>query len=234
MQEIEIRFVVNDSYMAIWPMVGNPLAYQNDHSSFDTIDRRIKTRITINTPYNFLPYCFGGSVRPFRKSINLHPEKTKWDAIEVKDSNGKAVYHIRRFVPMMDDASKPDMIWILDPQKGFLATETISYKSNGDIWINRSMKIREVAEGIWFPVEYNDKRYGTRRRDETHTLTKWRKAKLKHVKVNEDFPDKQFKIGALGLKKDMPNITIVRTGLDGKVVPYVYLGEDIVPKERQR
>ena len=83
-------------------------------------------------------------------------------------------------MPRMDDPSKPNMIWILDPQKGFLATEIIAYHKNGDIWINHSLQLREVAEGIWFPVECNEKRYGEPTQPNgTHTLTSWRKAKLK-------------------------------------------------------
>lgn len=231
MQERELRVVVNDKYMASWPMVGGPLAYQDDHSSFDTIDPRIKTRIRIDTPFEVLPYCFGDTVRSFRESVNLHPEKTKWDAIEVNAPDGRLLYQIRRFVPIMNDASKPDMIWVVDPDRGFLATETISYKPDGKVWISRSIETTEAAEGVWFPLGYAENRYGGRGATDAQVLTEWRNGKLTHVRVNDEFPDEQFRIDALHLREDKPDIVVVRTGLDGRTVPYVYRQEGLIPQE---
>jgi len=230
-EQREIRMVVNGKYTASWPRKGNPLAYRNDHSSFETIDPRIETRITLHTPYDFIPYAFGEAVRPFRESVNMDPA-TKWDAIETKDADGQAVYQIRRFMPTMDDASKPDAVWVVDPRKGFLATDLIAYKQNGDVWIHRSMQIKEVGERIWFPAEYDEKRYGEgREASPAHTVTSWRKAKLKDVKVNEAMAEEQFEIGSLRLREDKADIVVLRTGLDGTTVPYVYSGKGLVPQQ---
>jgi hypothetical protein len=227
----ESRVVVNDKYVACWPMAGNPIAYQDDHSSLDTMSEKMKARVAVNTPPCFLPSCFGETVRPFSESITVHPEDTHWDAVETHDPEGRTVYHIRRFMPTMADASQPDMIWVIDPQKGFLATETISYKPDGKVWIHRTMGVEEAAPGVWFPVQYEEQHYGvTRDPQAAHALSASLKAVLRDVRVNEPMSDEQFEISALGLQQDRPDIIVLRTGLDGERTPYVYQEEGLIPK----
>jgi hypothetical protein len=230
----EMRIVVNDRYVACWPMRGNPLAYQYLHSSFDTINPDVQDKIDVFTPRDVTKHAFGDESFCFSDEI-AHFPAMKWDAIETKDGDGQVVYQIRRFMPTMDDISKPDSIWVVDPRKGFLANESIAYKRNGDIWIHRFMRSSEVASGIWFPVEYDEKYYGEddRSPSKTDEVTSWRRAKLTDVKVNVEFAKEQFEIDALHLKEDWPDIIVVRTELDGRKVPYVYWKDALVPRPRR-
>ena len=235
MEEIEVRMVVNDHYAAIWPMVGNPIAYRYDYTSFDTMDSDIKGRIRTQKPQEFFEHCFGSPYGTFREAMAIRPEQIKWDAIKTEDHNGKTLYHIRRFKHTEEGTPRMDKMWVIDPEKGFLATETISYYSNGNLWYHRLIQLEQVDEGIWFPVSFSEECYEREPLPgKSKTVSRWHKATFKDVKVNEDFSDEQFQVEALNLKEDWPDIIVLRIGVDGRNVPYVYRGRKLVPQHPER
>ena len=188
LEDREMRLVVNDKYAAFWPDIGNPSAYQVFHSSFETMDQRTRTRSALEAPMEVLSHCFGGSEGgSFRETMAKFPSM-KFDAISVKGSDGKTVYQIRRFMPTMENASKPDAVWVLDPEQGFLVIKNIAYKANGDEWIHRNIQPKQVGPGVWFFVSFKEQRYGTSRKPtETKSVTQWHQAQLTDIVVTHGF-----------------------------------------------
>jgi len=235
MQEREIRIVVNDKYAAVLPMMGNPIAYQRDYTSFESMDARTKSLLKGTTPFDCLSYAFGaGSRRSFREAMKVYPDKIKWDAIKTQDINEKTLYQIQRFMPPEAEGGDYwlEKIWNLDPQKGFVVSESTTYHPDGNVWFQRSMQIEEVSEGAWFPVAYREDRYPKTASDsEKNKKARWKEITLKDMKVNQEFPKEQFEIDALNLKEDQPDIIVLRTGLDGKKVPYIYHNGKLLPQE---
>ena len=227
MQEREIRIVVNDKYVVVLPMMGNPTAYQHDYTSFETMDARTKSLLTISSPRDYITCAFGAASRQtFHEEMERLPD-TKWDAIETQDKNGRKIYQIQRFVPTEAGDYKLERTWNLDPQKGFLISEITTYGFDGAVRFQTSMQIEEVSEGIWFPVALRSESHP----DGENEKGRWRENTLKDVKVNQEFPKEQFEIDALNLKEDQPNIIVLRTGLDGKDTPYVYHNGKLLPLE---
>ena len=227
---LEHRVVVNDKYAAYWPR-GNPIAYRVDHESIETMDKRTRSHVDIGTPSEPLPYCFGDSERRFRDALKQLAD-TKWDAVEARDATDRLIYHVRRFAPRMDDPAKPDAVWIIDPDKGFLATEHVGYAPAGGVWIRHVMHLKELSPGLWFPVEHVETRYVIDPAVAANTVTTRRRSTLKDVKLNPDLPDEQFQVDALRLRQDMPGVTVAHTSLDGKTVPYVYHEGTLIPKAK--
>ena len=232
-RELESRTVVNARYVAHWPMKGNPLAYRDDHASVAQMSERIRSRVERVTAMDFVPRCFGDSVRSFREAVSLHPD-TKWDAVEAKDAAGQPVYHVRRFMPTMDDPAKPDCVWVLDPRKGHLVTSMTAHKADGRPWIERTFQVAEISPGLWFPTALEEKDYGGRDAASPDAVVRWQKASLANVAVNVDMPDAQFEIDALRLKQDHPDIVVLVKPLDGRAKPHVYDGDTLVPQSATR
>jgi hypothetical protein len=221
---------VNDEYAAYWPR-GNPIAYRVDHESPAKIDANTAGHLKGATPFDPLPHCFGNADRPFRAAIAQH-EDTKWDAVESKDPTGRLVYHIRRFMPrMMEDPTKPDGVWIVDPDKNFLATEHLAYNPTGHVFIHHAATLKELSPGLWFPVEHAETHYASD--PAPNTVTSRRRVKLKDIKLNPDLPDEQFQVESLGIN-DMPNLRLLRTHVDGKKVPYVFHDGKLIPEKEAR
>jgi hypothetical protein len=233
-EDRESRVVVNAHYAAFWPMKGNPLAYRTDHASIAQMDQRTRGHVEGNSPPEILPHCFGDADRPFRESVHLNGGDVKYDAVEARGDDGQLVYHLRRFMPTMDDPAKPDSVWIVNPRKGHLATDRISYKQDGKPWIERHVDVSEIAPGVWFPIAYEEKHHGGREAGSPDAVTLSQKVTLKNVVVNEVYPDAQFELGALRLKEDMPDVRVLIKPLDGRAVSHVFQGDQLVRESAAR
>ena len=191
------------------------------------MDSRRKSTIRTNMPHQFMGYCFGSPVMSFREQIAAYPERNTWRAIETENADGKKIYEIwRRPVNKRDGQTGIEVKWVLDPQKGYLATESIAYWNNA-IWLQRVIEVEEVATGVWFPVAFRqERRDGVGDLEVTFEET----IQLKNVVVNKDIPDEQFEFDALNLQEDMPEIIVLRIGFDGGKIPYVYYEGRLVPQ----
>lgn len=229
MLERETRVVVNDTFSAIWrgPMVRT--ADQYLHRSFETMDPKRKSTIRTTMPHQFMGYCFGDPVTSFRESLALYPEKVKWRAIKTEKADGKQVYEIWRS-SVTGGESGVKVKWVLDPAKGYLATECTAYQDNA-IWLRRVMEVEELAKGVWFPIEFREERRDRQGGSDGSKVISEETIWLKNVVVNEGIPDEQFEFDALNLQKDMPDVIVLRFGLDGSRVPYVYYGGRLVPQK---
>jgi hypothetical protein len=225
MQNNEFRNVMNDKYMAEWPMLGNPLAYQWDHASIDSMSRKQRTHFRLTSPYDFLPACFGSASYRFREDMARGGDGVKFEAVEVKGEDGRLLYQITRSHPQT--SATPDLMWVIDPQKGFLAVESTFYPS-GRLLMRQTMGVEEIAPGLWYPVGYEETRY--KEGIAPPVVESWVKSRIKDIKINEPLPDEQFAFDALGLKRDKPDIRVLRTGLDGVTTEYVYRGGQLVPR----
>ena len=127
------RIVLNNRYLGYWPSIGNAYAYRVDHNSIVTMTRDNQERALIHSPpdYQLLNICYQGFEQAtFEEQMKLFPDKIRWEAVK-KDIN---IYEIYRFLPYMHDKSKPDAIWTIDGNKGFLVSERISFTKDGNIY----------------------------------------------------------------------------------------------------
>lgn len=234
-QEIEFRLVVNDRYWAEWTKTetGNALgrfAQQQDYSSVDGMSAKMKQMVRMRMPPEFLRHCFGGDRERFRESMARGAEAVKFEAVEWKGEDGRLLYQIKRSHPQTGPT--PDLVWVLDPQKGFLATES-TFSPGGRLLVRRTMRAEEIAPGIWYPVGYEETRYAEAKDSaDAPVVESWVKSKIRDIKINEPLPDEQFDLEALGLKKDKPDIKVMRTALNGRVTPYVYRDGKLVPRDK--
>ncbi len=229
-RENGIRLVVNDKYVAQWPATGNPVAYQWDHTSIDEMSPDTKRHIVVTSPYDYLSSCFGTESHRFREATQRNPDRSRYEAVEARGEDGRLLYQIRRFYPK--DGPRPDCVWTIDPDKGFLVVDKVFYPLGGtQAQSHATMDVAEVAPEIWYPVGYAQTRYAKLAEGEaTPTIESWRKHTIKDIKINEPLPDEQFDFEALGLRKDKPDILVMRTALNGEITHYVYREEGLVPK----
>jgi hypothetical protein len=124
---------------------------------------------------------------------------------------------------------------VIDPQKGFLATESVFYAGRETPFRRQTMRVEEVAPGVWYPVGYEETEYTEPKPPaEPPAVTSWTKATLKDIKINEPIPARQFDIEALGLQTDKPDITVLRTTVEGRTIPHVYREGKLVPQRGQK
>jgi len=220
------RMVINDKYLAYWPTVGNAYIYQDDHQSLKELSDHSKLyRDRLTTPDMFsFNFAFGGEKNAtFKEMMKLHPDKIKWTAEESKRSNGDTVYLIKRYSPFMNDPTKPDAVWTIDPQKGFLVTQAEFYSKAGNVWITRKTEPKEIGSGIWIPASYQEHRYGNpkdiqERKDPESTTT----IQLEDISINDEISDDYFVIESILPVEHRESTTLFRKGLDGNTEAYVY------------
>ena len=226
----ERRVVVNDQYMAEWPAQGNPLAYRWDHNSVDTMSEKMRRHLKMSLPPDFLQSCFGDDRQRFSGALQTGSSRGRYEAVELLGEDDRALYQIRRFYPV--DSQKPDMVWVIDPQKGFLATELVFIAGREVPVFRRKMHVKQVAQRIWYPLGFEEVRFTEPNQPgESPNVETWSTITLTDVRVNEPIPDEQFDIEALRLQKDRPDITVLRTTVDGREISHVYHEGKLVPRD---
>lgn len=228
------RMVINDKYLAYWPEFGSGYIYQDKHQSLKKLSEDAKLRRSLHTTPDItsFSFAFGGETdTTFREMIKLHPGDIKWTAEETKQSNGSTVYLIKRFSPFMNDSSKPDCVWTLDPQKGFLVTEAVHYSKAGNIWVTRRTGPKEIGNGIWIPVTYQEQKYGkptdSQSSQEPSSSTT---VQLESIALNHEISDNYFVLASILPEEYRQSTTLFRKGLKGRVKPYVYRNGGYIPR----
>jgi hypothetical protein len=220
------RMVINDKYLAYWPELGNGYIYQNDHQSVKGLsdDSKLYSELHSTPDVYSFNVAFGGEMdTTFREMMKLHPGEIEWTAEEAKQSNGKTVYLIKRYSPFMNDRSKPDGVWTIDPEKGFLVTEAVFYSKAGNVWVTRRTEPKEIGSGIWIPVTYQEKRYGQPTdRQATEEPDRSTAIELEDITVNQGISDDLFVVESILPEEYRESTTLVRKGLDGNLEAYVY------------
>lgn len=232
-RQSEQRVVVNDGYVAFWPEVGNPLAYRWDHNSVDTMDSQPRNMVRTAVGRDFLSACFGTEGARFREATRMNVDRVRYEAVRVKAADGRDIYQIRRHYPK--DSPTADLIWVIDPDKGYLAVESTFYASGETPRRCQTMRVEEVAPGLWYPVACEEVRYAAPGETaEAPAVTGWTKITVKDLKLNEPIPDEQFEIDALRLKEDKPDIIVGWRTLDGVTTSYVYRDGKLVPQHEPK
>ncbi len=123
--------------------------------------------------------------------------------LEEKNGKGEKVYRLRRFIIKMPDPALPDAEWVIGPNQGYLAVEYLARnEGNGRIFLHGWYQMRQLQSGAWYPVEYEEKRYGApAAAGQEPPLTNWRRVKLKDAVLNKEYPKEQFEIEALKLNE---------------------------------
>lgn len=228
-EEAEQRLVVNDKYMAEWP-VGNPFAYRWDHNSVETMTPRRKERVAMMARDDFSPACFGTDRYRFREAVRMNPDAVRYEAAQVKGTDGRVLYQIRRFYPK--ESPTADLISVIDPAKGYLAVESTFYAASETPIRQETMQVEEVAPGLWFPVACEEVRYvPSSQTAEPPAVEGWTKVALKDLKLNEPIPDTQFEIDTLRLAEVKPDVIVNWTTLDGQTRPHAYRDGQLVLHE---
>jgi hypothetical protein len=229
--------VINDKYLAYWPTIGNAYIYQDDHQSVKELSDDAKLRRNMHTTPDIFSFdfAFGGERETtFREMMKLHPDKIRWTAEEPKQLNGDIVYLIKRYSPFMNDPAKPDGVWTIDPQKGFLVTQAVFYSRAGNVWVTRKTEPKEIGSGIWIPVSYQEHRYGKSndpqagKKPNQSTIIQ-----LEDISVNQEIPDECFTIESILPEEHRAYTTLFRQGLDGNTEAYVYKNGRYVLRTKQ-
>jgi hypothetical protein len=226
----ERRVVVNARYLAEWSGPGDGSAYCQDHNSVAEMSPWWQTVLPNLLPPDFQYVCFGLKRQRFPEILRAVSTESRYEAAEVSGEDGRRIYEIRRFDPS-DDPS-PDMVWTIDPQKGFLPTQYI-FQAVGEIPVSRqTIRVEQIAPEVWYPVACEEtqpaggKRLGDPPRGEIRIKTT-----LKEIRVNESIPDEQFEIDALGLAQEGADVIVTRITVDRRMTNWVYREGKLVPKE---
>lgn len=217
------RIALNERYLAYWPTVGNAYAYRAEHPSIEDMSRENLMHLqTLAPPFSdLLNIAFEGfESSTFSKQMKMHPDKIRWIAEKVGDLS----YEIRRYSPYMHDQSKPDTIWKIGEDKGYLVTERVAFTKDGNISDNVKIKCIEPSPGIWFPVAANEERYSYPK-NENRIVDSRCKITLKDIQLNVPIPEEHFTMQALDLPND---ITIFWTDTNNKTDAWVYDGGKLV------
>lgn len=227
--------VINDKYLAYWPKIGNPYIYQDDHQSLKELSDEAKhSRMLHTTPdISSFNVVFGGERNvTFKEMMKLHPDEIRWTAEETKQSNGDSVYLIKRYSPFMNDPAKPDGVWTIDPQKGFLVTQSVFYNKVGNVWVTRKTEPKEINSGIWLPVSYQEHRYG--KTTDLQASTKPKRSisiQLEDISVNNEIADDHFVLESILPEEHRESTTLFRKGLDGDTEAYVHRNGGYILRE---
>ena len=218
--------VINDKYLAYWPTFGNAYIYQDDHQSLKDLSDDAKLRRNLHTTPDIfaINVTFGGERdTTFKEMMKLHPDEIRWTAEESKEPNGDTVYLIKRYSPFMNDSAKPDGVWTIDPQKGFIVTQAIFYSKAGNTWVTRKTESKEIGSGIWVPTSYQEQRYGKpsdpkASQEPNSSIT----IQFEDVSINNEIPDNFFVIESILPEEYKESTTLFRKGLDGNTEAYIY------------
>jgi hypothetical protein len=227
--------VLNDKYFAYWPSIGNAYIYQNDHQSTGELsdDSKMKLMSHSTPDMQYLNFAFGGDKETtFKAMMKQHPDKIKWTAEESKQSDGDTTYYIKRYSPFMNNPEKPDAVWTIDPQKGFLVTRAVFYGKDGNVWIERKTEAKELGNEIWFPVSFREIRYDDSDKvteKPNHSIS----IQLEDISVNKEISDESFAIDVIFPKEYRDTTTVFRTGPDGQTKAYIYKYGRYIPRESQ-
>lgn len=230
-EQAERRLVVNDRYVAEWA-AGNPFASRWDHNSVEAMHPRHRDRVE-RAQHNFMSACFGTDGYRLPEAVRMYPDRVRYEAVPVKGADGRTLYQILRFYPK--ESPTADLIWVIDPGKGHLAVERTFYAASETPIRQKTMRVEEVAPGLWYPVACEETEYGASGQTaEAPSVEGWTKVVVKDLKLNEPIPKEQFEIEALRLADDKPDIIVNWTTLDGQTRPYVYRDGQLVPHETFR
>jgi len=225
-QKQTARMVINNKYLAYWPSFENAYIYQDDHQSLKELSDDAKLRHDLHTTpdiYSF-NFAFGGERETtFKEMMKLHPDKIRWTAEEARQPNGDTVYLIKRYAPFMNDPTKPDGVWTIDPQKGFLVTQAVFYSKAANVWVTRKTEPKEIDNGIWFPASYQEYCYGEPTELQAREKpTQSTEVQLQDISINKEIPDDYFVIESILPEEHRESTTLFRKGLDGNIEAYLY------------
>ena len=229
----EKRLVINDKY-SVYALMGNLTVSWRDHSSVAAARKDLNKLIQMNTPKKLMAFCFGERHLKFRDTIKQLDARMQYDAIKLNDAKNQPIYQIRRRWSGLEDGRvcEPDMIWIIDPDSGYLATEVIFNPPKGAFSRHWTFEAKQISEGVWYPVECAEKRIETKGGVSKQVF--WYKSRLDNIVCNAEIPASQFTVESLQLNQDMPEAIVVRTKVDGQRIPYVFEGDTLVPERSER
>jgi hypothetical protein len=221
---LSASLVVNGKYVGVWPAFGNSTAYQYDIEGMDQMPSELRAKIDVNSPPNVLRYGFGVGAFLLRDLLDVPPPGTV-KALEQRVTGGGTAFKIV--------VSAPDfrILYLLDPNKGFLITYSTAERLKGGRWLaSQDCRVgcEKTARGVWFPSKIERAWY-----PESAPLGKAKPSSLMKIAVSdirceERIPDEAFTVDALGFPKD--KTTLLRAFVDGTKTAYVYRGDRLVPQ----
>lgn len=226
----ERRVVVNSRYLAAWSGPGDGSAYCQDHNSVAEMSPWWQTVLKMSLlPPDFQYVCFGLERQRFAQALQAVSTESRHEAAEVSGEDGRRLYEIRRFDPS-DDPS-PDMVWTIDPQKGFLATQCV-FQTAGEIpGPRQTIRVEQIAPEVWYPVACEERRTMIGRIGYPPLGETLIKTTLKEIQINEPIPDEQFEIDAMGLAQEGSGVIVTRITVDRRMTDWVYREGKLVPRE---
>lgn len=152
--------VLNSEYFGrcIESSGGIPTCEQVDLPVDGKLTPDLSTHISSGFWFNVTRYGFGTGDEYLQDAVQLFPEVLRWEIAKVADES-RDIYKITRYTPANADPNQPDTEFFVDANAGYLITEVKSYE-RGTLWLHIIVQPREIAPGVWFPINIREERQG--------------------------------------------------------------------------
>lgn len=211
-RENTLGIVVNDEYFGSWSPHPIHQMQRYDHESIEQMSKMGKAHLTGSWPPNILTYGFGTGVETLREAVSSDRELGEWKATEETLEDGHSVFKVRKSASLRS----PAIDLIIDPEKGFLVTRYVSYDRKGDIFLERTIRAKQLENGDWFPEVLTETRL---QHEIVLTVTRF--------ELDVPVESNQFTLAALGLRE---GTLISQYSPDGNHDTLVFEGGQVVPR----
>ncbi|MBE0536518.1 MAG: hypothetical protein IH624_12705 [Phycisphaerae bacterium] len=208
--------VINDDFAVSWH-IGNPYAYQFDHTSIAHRSDRSKAHMLMLS-IDPIEFGFGTEEHTLAEAYDIMKDKHRWTAQE-GTYEGRQVYLVKQFSPQMSDPNQPVCLYVIDPAKGFLITHFTGRYYDGQLNHEYEVEVARVdGTDIWLASKVVEKHYRMAAHTSQYVPKLMSKATtvISDVKVNEVLGDELFMLAALNLTDD---ICLMRKTVDDVLVP---------------
>lgn len=230
----EIRAVLNDDYAATW-RVGMGTAHQRDHESIENRTKEAKDSFDTNLWPHPLRYGFGeGYYTLAERWENADRRGEVWQvSLKKPQQAANELYYIE--VYRGQEKAVPSHTFVLDPEKGYLVTQTFSYGADGQVGSVTDVKVEfDQASDVWFPARMVERSHpnwpmkGWASLDESiASVRPSLSMEVSNFQANQPIEDDRFAIDALGLEG---RVFIIRRQIDDEREIYVHRDGQILPK----
>ncbi len=192
-----------------------------------------------------MKYGFGNGDETLREA-RANPDRSMWwEVEETLSSDGRPLFNVKRFTPLVTDREIPTMEFLIDPAKGFMITRFVAHVPDGLVGLERTVRVEQVgAESVWFPVEVEETVYESwilkggpnaalhgepLVTDDGRRVARTKIYRVTSIEVNGQIPDEAFTPRkALGLND---GDFIIHVYADGKKERYVYIDGVPLPQK---
>lgn len=156
---VESRTLLTDALFAASPSAHNPVM-RYARTSVDLVDEPFYRLMWANSGTDMLKYGFGSGNETLQELIAAEGPSSRWRVHKEHAPDGRTLFRVERFTPLVRDPDTPTMELIVDPAQGFLVTSFIARAADGSLGMRRIVRAEPVGPGgAWFPMEVHETVY---------------------------------------------------------------------------